>query len=151
MLINNMNINTDPIDIENIKRFMAVNSRIQVNWKNYLKIHILRLAWWLSAKESACQCKCYGFDPWSGKIPHALEQLSPQATTTEPVPYIPEPQLLSPSASTTEAHALYSMGSPREATAMRSLSTTTRKYPLLAMLGKSPRSNKDSAQPKINK
>ena len=25
-------------------------------------------------------------DPWSGKISHALEQLSPCATTTEPVP-----------------------------------------------------------------
>ena len=26
-----------------------------------------------------------GFEPWSGKIPHAAEQLSPCATTTEPV------------------------------------------------------------------
>ena len=26
-----------------------------------------------------------GSDPWSGKIPHAAEQLSPFATTTEPV------------------------------------------------------------------
>ncbi|XP_073657573.1 serologically defined colon cancer antigen 8 isoform X3 [Tursiops truncatus] len=26
----------------------------------------------------------HGFDPWSGKIPHAVEQLSPCATTTEP-------------------------------------------------------------------
>ena len=25
------------------------------------------------------------FEPWSGKIPHAAEQLSPRATTTEPV------------------------------------------------------------------
>ena len=25
-----------------------------------------------------------GFNPWSGKIPHATEQLSPWATTTEP-------------------------------------------------------------------
>ena len=25
-----------------------------------------------------------GFNPWSGKIPHAAEQLSPCATTTEP-------------------------------------------------------------------
>ena len=24
------------------------------------------------------------FEPWSGKIPHAAEQLSPCATTTEP-------------------------------------------------------------------
>ena len=27
----------------------------------------------------------HGFDPWSGKIPHAAEQLSPCATATEPV------------------------------------------------------------------
>ena len=33
----------------------------------------------------ACQCKGYGFEPWAGKIPHATEQLSPCATTTEPV------------------------------------------------------------------
>ena len=25
----------------------------------------------------------HGFDPWSGKIPHAKEQLSPRTTTTE--------------------------------------------------------------------
>ena len=34
-----------------------------------------------------------GFEPWSGKIPHAAEQLSPCATTTEPTRH------------TTEAHA----------------------------------------------
>ena len=32
-----------------------------------------------------CQCRGHGFEPWSGKIPHAAEQLSPCATTTEPV------------------------------------------------------------------
>ena len=37
----------------------------------------------LSGKESACQCKRHRFDPWSGKIPCAKEQLSPRATTTE--------------------------------------------------------------------
>ena len=26
----------------------------------------------------------HGFEPWSGKIPHAAEQLGPWATTTEP-------------------------------------------------------------------
>ena len=43
------------------------------------------LPWWLSGKESTCQCRRHGSDPWSRKIPHATEQLSPQATTTEPV------------------------------------------------------------------
>ena len=39
------------------------------------------VAQWLS---SACQCRGHGFNPWSGKIPHAEEQLSPCTTTTEP-------------------------------------------------------------------
>ena len=41
--------------------------------------------WWLSDKRSTCQCRIEGFNPWSGKMPHATEQLSPGATTTEPV------------------------------------------------------------------
>ena len=35
-------------------------------------------------KESACQCRGHRFEPWSRKIPHAAEQLSPCAITTEP-------------------------------------------------------------------
>ena len=27
------------------------------------------LPWWLSGKESACQCRRCGFNPWVGKIP----------------------------------------------------------------------------------
>ena len=42
------------------------------------------LPWWRSGWESACQCRGHGFEPWSGKIPHAVEQLGPWATTTEP-------------------------------------------------------------------
>ena len=34
-------------------------------------------------EESTCQCRGRGFDPQFGKIPYALEQLSPCATTTE--------------------------------------------------------------------
>ena len=51
--------------------------------------------WWLSGKESPCQCRGHGLDPSSGKISHAGEQLSPYTTATEPV-------LQSPGASTTE-------------------------------------------------
>ena len=29
----------------------------------------LGLRWWLNGKESACQCRRCGFDPWVGKIP----------------------------------------------------------------------------------
>ena len=46
-----------------------------------------------------CQpCRGHGFEPWSRKIPHAMDQLSPCASTTEPA-------LCSPRATTTEAHA----------------------------------------------
>ena len=35
------------------------------------------LPWWLS-KASACKCRGRGFHhPWSGKVPHASDQLSP--------------------------------------------------------------------------
>ena len=43
------------------------------------------LPWWCSGWESACQCRGHGFEPWSGRIPHAVERLGPWATTTEPV------------------------------------------------------------------
>ena len=49
------------------------------------KKKILWLPWWLSGKESACQCRRHESDPWSRKIPHAEGQLSPCATATEPV------------------------------------------------------------------
>ena len=42
-----------------------------------------------SGLESACQCRGHGFDTWSGKIPHAAEQLSPCTTTTEPALWSP--------------------------------------------------------------
>ena len=35
------------------------------------------LPWWRSGWESACQCRGRGFEPWSGRIPHAAEQLGP--------------------------------------------------------------------------
>ena len=53
--------------------------------KSLLKKGDQGLPWWRSGKESTCQCKGHRFDPWSGKIPHAAEQLSLSATTTEPV------------------------------------------------------------------
>ena len=49
------------------------------------KTLILVFPWWLSGKESTYQCRKLRFDPWSRKIPHASEQLSPCSTTTEPV------------------------------------------------------------------
>ena len=43
------------------------------------------LPWWVSGKESTCQCRRHGFDSYSGKIPRSVEQLSPWDTTIEPV------------------------------------------------------------------
>ena len=34
-----------------------------------LPCFLLELPWWLSGKESMCQCRRHGFDPWDGKIP----------------------------------------------------------------------------------
>ena len=36
-------------------------------------------------KESACHCRGHWFDPSLGKIPHALRQINPCATITEPI------------------------------------------------------------------
>ena len=46
---------------------------------------LMGFPWSSVGKESTCQCRGHGFNPWSGKIPHALEKLSPCITTTEPV------------------------------------------------------------------
>ena len=35
------------------------------------------LSWWLSGKESACQCRRHGFDPWSRRIPHCSGAAEP--------------------------------------------------------------------------
>ena len=66
--------------------------------------------WWLSGKESACQCRGHGFDPWSRKIPCAMEQLS---CSPEPEPQSPQPLLLSLCATTSEAAAVRSPRSPQ--------------------------------------
>ena len=51
---------------------------------NYFITGWLSLPWWHNGKESACQCRRRGFDPWSRKIPHAAGQLSQRRATTEP-------------------------------------------------------------------
>ena len=63
------------------------NSYVRMVWREWYKsskIISCGLPWWRSGWESACQCRGHGFDPWSGKIPHAAEQLGPWATITEP-------------------------------------------------------------------
>ena len=77
------------------------------------------LPWWLSDKESSCWYRRCWFDPWSGEIPWATEQLSRWATTVEPV--------------------LWSLCfALREATAVSMLHTTTKSSPLLAITSEEP-------------
>ena len=45
-----------------------------------LNIHSCGLPWWLSGKESACQCRRHGFDPSVEKIPWRKQQ---------PIPILP--------------------------------------------------------------
>ena len=49
----------------------------QYKAKFAVKLNFSGLPWWRSGWESACQCRGHGFKPWSGKIPHAAEQLGP--------------------------------------------------------------------------
>ena len=89
------------------------------------------LPWWFSGKESACQCRRYGLNPWSRKIPHAMEHLGPCGQLLSPCSR--EPVLCNKRSPHNEKpeHHNYRVFSPQ--------------------LEKSPHSNKDPAQPKINK
>ena len=43
---------------------------VHLKWVNFTVCNwYLGLPWWLSGKESACQCRRQGFNPWVGKIP----------------------------------------------------------------------------------
>ena len=53
------------------------------------KILVQGLPWWLSGKKFACQCRRHRFYPWSGKVPHATEQLSPRTTSVQPACWSP--------------------------------------------------------------
>ena len=58
--------------------------RMTIYNQSPIKTLSMGLPWWRSGWESACQCRGHGLEPWSGRIPHASEQQSPWATTTEP-------------------------------------------------------------------
>ena len=62
---------------------LAALSKYNLNTIKFIHLKYTGLPWWHSGWESACQCRGHGFEPWSGKIPHATEQLGPWATTTE--------------------------------------------------------------------
>ena len=92
----------------------------------------VRASWWCSGWESACQCSGHGFGPWSGKIPHATEQMGPWATTTEPARL--EPVLRNKRGRESERPAHREEEWP----------------PLAATREKPSRRNKDPTRPKIN-
>ena len=83
------------------------------------------LPWWRSGSESACQCREHGFQPWSGKIPHAAERQSPWATTTEPTRH-----------NYLGSCAWSLCSATREATAMRGPCTAARSGPRSSQLEK---------------
>ena len=67
-----------------LKRYMHHHVHCSIIYNSQDKCPLMGLPWWRSGWESTCQCRGHGFKPWSRKIPHATEQLSPCTTTTEP-------------------------------------------------------------------
>ena len=60
---------------ETLVQFLGQEDPLEKGWATHSSI--LGLPWWLSGKESACQCRKHRFISWSKKIPAAAEQLSP--------------------------------------------------------------------------
>ena len=48
---------------------------LQLEIFNEYILHVRASLMTQRVKEYACQCRSDGFDPWSGKIPHAMGQL----------------------------------------------------------------------------
>ena len=74
----------------------------------------------MAKKETASQCRRHGFDPWSGKIPHAAKEVSPSATAVEHALGAQEPARLSSHAATSKTGAPERPHYPGEAPARRS-------------------------------
>ena len=63
-------------------RIFRINRILQIHIFMYLMkkfiIFFRGLLWWLRGKESTCQCRRYGFNPWVKKIPWRRKwQLTP--------------------------------------------------------------------------
>ena len=114
---------------------------------------------WLSCGESARPCRRRGFDPWSRRIPHAEERLSPRATTVEHALYaweftcracephyrIHASQLLKP------IHPRARAPQQEKPPQWEARAPQLERGPCLLQLEKSLCSNRDLSQPKINK
>ena len=113
----------------------------------YAKNEVRGLSWWPSGKESACQGRRHKFEPWSRKIPHAMEQLSPCARTTEAVLWSLGATATETVCATMEVCVLRSLCTTTgETTAMRSARTES--SPGSPQLEKSQSSNEIRYSPK---
>ena len=120
--------------------------------KNILQGWRAGLPWWLSGKESACQCRRHGLDLWSGEDPTCLGATksaghSYWAHALEPrsCNYLAHtPQLVKPTGPRARASPT------REVTTVRSLCITTRKWPHSPQLEKNLHGNRDPAQQKLS-
>ena len=86
------------------------HKQMQLKWiKPNIKSIFWGLPWWLSGKESTCQFRECGFEPWSRKIPHGRGATKPvhhnyRACALEPVSHnywahvlqLPKPTRLEP-------------------------------------------------------
>ena len=106
---------------------------------SFFKTQNKGLPWWSSGKESACQSRRHRFDPWSLTKP---VHHNCWACTLEPKNL----NYWAHCAATAEAHVPWSLRSvaTREATAMRSLLSATKRSPHLLQLEKSPWAIKSS-------
>ena len=51
----------------------------------------LRLPWWHRGKESTCQCRRHGFDPWVWKIPLEEEMATHSNNLAQKTPWAEDP------------------------------------------------------------
>ena len=60
------------------------------------RFYMWGFSWWLSSKESTCQCRSHGFDPWSRKTPMLQSSQACMPQLLSLCFRAREPQLLSP-------------------------------------------------------
>ena len=99
-ILGGFKINTDGDCSHDIKRCLLLGREVMTNLDSILKSRDIGFRahlkfwmissqdpypWWLSGKETTCQCSRHGFHSWSGKTPPAMQQLSLCTMTTEPV------------------------------------------------------------------
>ena len=111
----------------------VLSSQSFCNSKTVIKIYFKKkntyegLSWWLSGKESVCQCRRHGFNPRSGKIPHVTEHQSSRSCAPEPgnfKEWVHVWQLMKP-----KHPKVHPCSTMRAAIAMRSLHAAAREKP----------------------